>query len=196
MTPGAGGLSPEFVRFLAMELAASVTRQHQALFVPGLLQTRDYGHAIFEAHGADATLAYSRMNLRVRRQQILGDDAGPQFFFVLNETVLRRRFGGVAVMRAQLDQLVGLNRRPNVHIQLLSRLQVGHPAAEESFTLLEFPTGPEVLQLEGVTKDVLVEDDPERAAEYRARFDTLQALAHPADRLDVALAPLLDDLRP
>src|SRR5207248_943647 len=76
------------------------------------------------------------VRVRMRRQQVLDRD-GLQLSFVLDESVLKRRIGGEAVMYDQLQRLVKEADRPNLTLQVLP-LDAQHSVFGESFVIFGF----------------------------------------------------------
>lgn len=83
--------------------------------------------------------AERRVELRMARQACLTEDPPLQFWAIVDEGVLHRRIGGVAVMKAQLLHLIEMSRRPNINIQVLPFSEGWHPGTTGSFSILEFP---------------------------------------------------------
>jgi hypothetical protein len=175
----AHGLSRTYRQFVAHEAEASRINVYQALFVPGLLQTEDYARAISadilgtEPDHADVI---ARVDIRMRRR--LGiverrNGSGPRLRMALDEAVLRRPIGSVAVMRAQLDQLADLAQRPGIELIVVPLR--GHPGLGGTFELLEFAgpdDRPDVLFVESTAADFLIEN-PAVVQPYRKVMDAL-----------------------
>lgn len=183
-------INPALLQYVAMESTATLHRQFQSSFIPGLLQTRDYARNLMAAHdheeGPPAIEQY--VEFRVKRQAAL-DTASAEFFFIIDEAVLRRQVGGPEVMRAQLEHLREVGKRPNVSIQVLPFSVGTHRAMRASFNVLQVPTGVEddddtVVMLQNTLDDSMIKNDPDKAAEYVELFLSLEALATPHDRLD------------
>jgi hypothetical protein len=116
--------------------------------------------------------------VRKARQELLHQEPAVKLWAVLDEAVLRRRIGGAAVMRAQLDRLAEAAEMPHVTIQVLPYDVGEHAALEGSFTILGFARTGEhnVVYLDATTGGVYVEkaQDVER---YAAVFDHVRAAA-------------------
>ena len=101
--------------------AATRIRSVQVATVPGLLQTADYARAVitmFKAITATSTEdVAATVAARVLRQDVL-TEPGRKFEFVITENILRRRVGGAAVMRAQLERLLRLIDLPHITIAI------------------------------------------------------------------------------
>lgn len=113
---------PEFVElYLELEQAARLIQSYESQFVPGLLQTPGYAEAVIrlEHSAAPETQIERRVELRMLRQKRLWGPNPPRLWVILDETVLRRGFGGTATMRAQLEHLIAVSTRPNIGIQVM-----------------------------------------------------------------------------
>src|SRR6266536_3269617 len=101
-------LPPWFRVALGLEESASLIRAYEPQVVPGLLQTEDYIRAITTANfpGAGAEETDRRVALRTARQQLLTRPGAPEYWVVMDETVLRRSIGGPSIMRAQIAHLI------------------------------------------------------------------------------------------
>lgn len=163
--------------FVGLEAGATAMRVFEPTVVPGLLQTESYIRALMRS-GSDAPQAVTdrRVSLRLHRQTRLAGPNPLELRAIVDESVLRRRIGGEAVMREQLQHLVDTAQSPNVTIQILplnfgEHLFLGGPAA-----LLEFreTTHLDVVYLEGLAGDYY-EEQPSEVARYREEFDRLGA---------------------
>ena len=77
--------------------------------------------------------------LRMERQPLLTRDSPPEPWAVIDEAAMRRRVGGQAVMRHQLDHLLELGSLPNVTLQVLPFGAGAHPAMGNPFAIPGFP---------------------------------------------------------
>jgi transcriptional regulator with XRE-family HTH domain len=181
-----------FQSYLGLESAASIIRTYEVQFVPGLLQTENYARAgVRRHHPAEVE---RRVELRMRRQQVLDRDKPPQLWAVVDEAALRRPIGGRQVMREQIEALVAAARRPRVRLQIIPFEAGGHAAAGGAFTLLRFPAPdmPDVIYLEQLTGASYLDkrDDVEH---YSAAMERLSVEAEPPGRTDALLEDILKD---
>lgn len=186
---------PEWLHtYLALEQAADVIRSYEVQFVPGLLQTPAYARAVIELGHAEAPEAQieRRVELRMRRQQILHGPRPPRLWAVIDEAALRRPLGGSATMRAQLEHLAALSELPHVTIQILPFRAGGHSAAGGPVTLVRLPENglPDVVYLEQLISAHYPED-PEDIECYRHVVDKLVTVADPATETRAALRQLM-----
>ena len=142
-----------FEPYVGLEEAASQIRAYEVQFVPGLLQTEDYARAVTMLGYSNPREINRRVGLRIARQAVLTKPEPPSLWAVLDEAVLRRPIGGVAVMRKQLRHLIEAAQRPNITIQVMPFNAGGHAAAGGPFSVLRFADYdlPDVVFLEQLT---------------------------------------------
>ena len=146
--------------YVGLEADAVATKYYQSTIIPGLLQTADYARAIHEV--VVPRLAPTRIDelveVRMTRQRRLTEDPLLNVWAVIDEAALRRVVGGSLVMRAQLDWLVKMARRPNVTMQVISYAAGAHPAMDSTFRILEFGGSvPAVVYVEGLVGWIYVD---------------------------------------
>ena len=130
-----------FELYIGLEQAASIIRAYEVQFVHSLMQTEDYARAvILTAHAHAPGVEIDRhVSIRMRRQQLLTQPGAPRLWAVLDESALRRPWGGPALMRAQLEHLLRVAELPNITLQIVPFRAGPHAAAGGSFTILRFP---------------------------------------------------------
>ena len=161
--------------------------------VPGLLQTESYAREVMRGWFIMFRLPPAELEARVaermRRQQLLTRDQPPSFSAVIDESVIRRRFGDHAVMRRQLDRLAESSRLANVEVRVLP-LAGYHPIGAGTFIYMQFSQQYDVpfhdiVTVEQLDREYLIED-VEDTNKYRVTFERLQAEAlEPDESLDL-----------
>jgi hypothetical protein len=186
-----------FQFYLGLEAAANLIRTYEVQFIPGLLQTREYARAVvLLANGrASAQEIERRVDLRVKRQQVLSSAQPPQVWAVIDEAALRRPIGGYAVQRAQIQSLIDATEMPNVRLQILPFEVGGHAGAGGSFTILRFPEGdlPDIVYVEQLTSALYL-DKREDLDAYAEAMERLCVEADPPGRTADKLAKMLTDM--
>lgn len=166
--------------FVGLESDAASLRSHQALLVPGLMQTEGYTRAVHRAIRPDATEAdvERRIKARLTRQNLLTDSNPPEYWVVLDEAVLYRNVGGREIMRDQLNRLIELAAMPHVTLQVVPFSSGAHAGMEGPFLILGFPeqADPDVVYVENTTTGVYLEE-PSDVHRYTLMFDHLRAAA-------------------
>ncbi len=176
----ADALPAYFEDYVGLEDGAKSLSTYQNQLVHGLMQTPDYAAAVLRAAQPAATTDEVERQLAARttRQALLTASNPLQVWAVLDEAVLRRQVGGIAVMRPQLTRILELAALPNVIVQVLPFDTGAHASMGTSFELLQFPEP-------GDTAIVYIEDQTssqylEAAADidrYTLVFDHLRAAA-------------------
>ena len=172
-----------FETYLGLEQAALIIRTYELQFVPGLLQTRDYARAVTNLGHEDSLEVERRVELRMRRQEILTSPGGPTLWAVLDEAALRRGLAGPSLMKDQLDHLIEMNDLPNVSLQIAPFSYGGHAAAGGPFTILRFAESelPDIVYLEQLTSALYLDKRPD-VEHYAAVMDRLCAQVEPPNR--------------
>ncbi|GGQ06446.1 transcriptional regulator [Streptomyces pseudogriseolus] len=170
-------LMPEwFDRLVGLQEAAATIRTFEIQYVPGLLQTADYTRAVVEPGlpNAPASEVQRRVELRMRRAQLLFREDAPQLWAVIDESVLLRVLGDRTVMREQLDHLAEMAARPNVTLQIVPLNVTNASAPAIPVTYLRFGglDLPDVVYLEHIRSANFLEDLDE-TEEYRIVLDRL-----------------------
>jgi len=183
-----------FEAYLGLEEAATSIRAYEIQFVPGLLQTNEYAHAVtLLGHPtAPADEIERRVRLRMTRQALFTRPQSPHLWVALDEAVLRRPVGRPGVMRRQLTHLLEAAERPNVTIQIIPFQTGGHAAAGGPFSILRFaePDLPDVVYLEQLTSALYL-DKRETVDHYMAVMERLCIEAAPATASPKAINAIL-----
>jgi transcriptional regulator with XRE-family HTH domain len=124
-----------------LESRASAIRVFETVVVPGLLQTPEYAETIIRAADPDANDSEITrwVEIRLTRQRLLTQPNPVQLTAILDEAVLRRRVGGVSVLRAQLDHLTQRASQPNIDLLVLPAAAGAHASPDGPFEILEMP---------------------------------------------------------
>jgi hypothetical protein len=171
----------DFYTFLGLEASAIKIKQFQCLIVPGLLQSRGHIEHLVGFGDKPSERAHRGLEVRLKRQELISDD-GPEFSFVLDESVLYRRVSSSAAMREQLLKLRDSAGHPRVTIQILPFSAGIHTAMKGSFEILELSDKPDdyALFLDQPHKDQLIQRTSEETKDFAVMFTSLTELALPA----------------
>ncbi|GHA25318.1 hypothetical protein GCM10010372_26600 [Streptomyces tauricus] len=163
---------PEYARpasadVVAFESLARSVKDWAPDLVPGLLRTADYSGAVLEAYepvGTDEATdgrPASRETRQARqvRARIFDNPAGPRYWVILDEVVIRRPVGGPHTMAEQLRHIAALVRRHRIIAQVLPLSEGAHAGLEGPFKLMTFDDAPPVayVQVAGTGR---LSDDP------------------------------------
>ena len=125
--------------YIGLEQEATSITCFTMYYVPALLQTEDYARAIIKgiAPKIDPRIHEQRVKARLRRQQLLEQDNPPRYRVLLDEAVLHRRVGSSAIMAAQLDRVLELERTGKATVQVIPFDVGAHAGQDSNFVLLE-----------------------------------------------------------
>ena len=186
-----------FQSYLGLEAAAVLIRSYEVQFVPGLLQTREYARAVvlLGHSGADPAEIDRRVDLRMRRQELLRRPRPPRLWAVVDEAVLRRPIGGPQVMRGQLEALLEATRTPSVRLQVIPFAAGGHAAAGGAFTILRFGDHdlPDIVYIEQLTSALYL-DKREDLDFYALAMERLCVEAEPPENTPDILKRIIADI--
>lgn len=148
-----------FARVAELEREALKIHEWELRIIPGLLQTADYARAIMRAgRPRDSDESIERdVEARIARQEIFVRDDPPMAWFILDESILHRPFGGSHVMRKQLERLEKISELTNVVIQVSPFGVTTNPGMEGPLRILEFLDSPSIWYTEGWDSGRMVE---------------------------------------
>lgn len=163
--------------YIGLEAVATAITSYSMYYVPALLQTEEYARALIKAIAPriDPGVHDQRVEVRLRRQQLLDDDRRPRYRVLLDEAVLCRRIGGPEVMVAQLGKIVEAQRQAKVTLQVIPFEFGAHAAQDSNFVLLEFEDKDlsPVVFVEGLTGNQYIERSTD-IARYREAIEYLR----------------------
>lgn len=161
-----GDVLPEWYEtYVGLEAEASSMHTYESDAVPGLLQTREYAHALTKSTliRADESEVDRRVELRLQRQQRITGTDPLELWVVVGETALRRCVGGPAVLRRQLGHVLELATLPHVTVQVMPLDAGAYPAQVGPFVILRYShhADPDVVYLETHVGGVYLEKEAE-----------------------------------
>ena len=173
-----------YAEFASAEAEAISIWNWEPQVVPGLLQTEGYAREVTRGWYTMFNLPPAELeawvDARMLRQQLLTRDQPPDLSTVIDESVIRRRFGDNSVMHQQLERLIESSDMPHVEVRILP-LGGNHPIGTGTFLYMQFPQQHEVPFLDIVTVEQLdreyyIEDIAD-TNKYRVTFERLRAEA-------------------
>jgi transcriptional regulator with XRE-family HTH domain len=161
--------SGEYREFIGLEAEASSIAVWHVEVITGLLQTERYARSLLAEYSRIEPIAPAiierRVELRMRRKEVLRKTSALDLLIVLDESVLMRQFGDKSVMYEQLQSLAADADRPNITLRVLP-LRPPHPVSAESFVIFSF--GPkddailhDVVATEGLKASFYIENQQE-----------------------------------
>jgi transcriptional regulator with XRE-family HTH domain len=125
---------------IGLEEEAIAITCYSVYYMPALLQTADYAKVIIKAIAPkiNPEILQQRVEVRLRRQQLLDGVNRPRYRVLLDEAILKRPVGGPELMADQLDKVLEAARHGKVAVQVIPFKSGAHAAADGYFILLEF----------------------------------------------------------
>ncbi|MFJ8662224.1 helix-turn-helix domain-containing protein [Streptomyces sp. NPDC093795] len=170
---------PAFFQGMAeLEKQAIELLSYGKLMVTGLLQTEGYMRALLAMRRPplDQEIIEQRVMARLARQDIFERRPAPLLSFVMDEAVLRHRYGGKEVLRGQLEHLLLIGQRRNVELQVVPTDCEDNAGVNGPFTVVTRKDGKQFLYVE-VTNISSLETDPEQAVLASARYGIIRSQA-------------------
>ncbi|MFJ8779218.1 helix-turn-helix domain-containing protein [Streptomyces sp. NPDC102476] len=170
---------PAFFRDAArLEAGAVGLSVYAALAVPGLLQTEEYARAVFRMQRPllDDDVIEQRLAARMVRQDIFTRRPAPLLSFIIEEVVLRKPIGGLAVLRGQLEQILLVGQNRSVEIQVMPTEREDHAGLGGPFNLIDTAEGRRIAYTE-VQDDSRLYTSTGKIRELEARYGILRSQA-------------------
>jgi transcriptional regulator with XRE-family HTH domain len=167
-------LTSATMQVLQFEVQASAIRVFQPVLIPGVLQTRPYAEFLMNFFTEDLSeeTRTARLNVRMQRHgQVFDRPDPPDYYLMLDESVLFREMGGPQVMSEQLRELLVHMRKPNVRLRVVPMADAIMLTMLGQFTI--FDLGDEenaVLYHESIIQDEIVHS-PDLIRFHRQHFD-------------------------
>jgi len=134
---------PQVAGYVSAESEAESVWNWEPQVIPGLLQTRDYARAVrqlwLRMFPGPPSESDRWAETRLIRQQVLSRDPPLELSVVIDESVLRRRFGDRTVMREQLEHLAASAALPNVDVRIYPLDSDDPPLGTGAFSYMQFP---------------------------------------------------------
>ncbi len=192
-----------FETYVGLERSADTIRTFESAYIPGLLQTRDYAHAVIGmSQGtsvvtpAQAREVADRVRIRMERQHILSRADPVRLWAIIDEKALywiprtrevprpgidqdlyRRQIHDI--YRHQIEHLIAMSRNRHITLQILRRDST-RKELTLAFSLLRFgfqrSHRPDLVYIEHLS-DAIYMDDPKDVEPYAALFDRLGVAA-------------------
>lgn len=167
-----------FARVAALEADAIKIHEWEMRVVPGLLQTEEYARAMIGVSSPRQRQEDIEESIRVRmkRQEVFDKENPPMAWFILDESVLHRPFGGRTVMYEQLAKLEQMSESARIVIQILPFVATDQPGMEGPLWIMEFMDSPTIWYTEGWDMGRMVETRAD-VADAMTCFDLIRASA-------------------
>jgi hypothetical protein len=146
--------------------------------VPGLLQPECYVRCVFNLRLPPVTETQLEREVvsRLSRQRLITERPNTSFVFVIEQSVLERRLGGVDVTRQVIDHLLSMSSLRNVEIQVMPTVMEDHCGIDGQMYLAEMPSHQWVGYTEGQRSSTLI-TSPRDVSVLLQRYGKLRSQA-------------------
>lgn len=180
------GLPELWQTMINFESRATRIQNHEAIVIPGLLQTDEYTEAVIQS--INKTLSKAELtNLvasRRARQTVLGRRE-LQFMALIDESALRRPIAESGVMRRQLRHLADSGERTNITVRVVP-LRVGpHAGLRGPFAIMDFDDEPSLVFIENHHVGMFLDEKEDIAAYRVALGNILNEALDPAESAEL-----------
>lgn len=191
-----GGHAVYFAPVAESELRARSIEDWANSIIPGLLQTAPYTRAItYSTHPLYLPEEVeAKVQNRLRRAKLFENPKRPEYWVIMQESLLRNPLLSGLEMAEQLDHIAALTRRRRIVPQILLWNAATQPFMAHSIKLLEFDAEPPIMYTEGPYYGQLVED-PATVKAYRKAYDRLRAAALPSEASLAMIESIAEELR-
>lgn len=189
---GLPGLPPNSATLASYEAEAKRLVDWSPMLIPGLLQTMEYGRAYMQADSIDSKAIELRLTARLRRQQVLRDEA-VDYVALVGESALHCQVGTAKVMVEQMRALLAADERANVTVRIVPSSAPPHPGLLGGFMLLEFPAAPSVVLVE-LLRSSAFHDQEAQTGPYLAAVDRVAAVALGATESRSLMASVISEM--
>ncbi|MER6626915.1 helix-turn-helix transcriptional regulator [Streptomyces sp. NPDC000987] len=172
-----------FQGFVQLEQEALSVSSYCPQLLHGLLQTKDYAHAVLECAfpPLEQEEIEQLVSARMERKSLFDRKPVCVVNMILEETTLRRRIGGVEVMRAQYEYLLVSSKKPNLVLQVMPTARAEHAGLQGPLTILDTPEDTTLVYMEGNGHSTLI-SRPDEVGTLARRYAMIRSQAlHPEE---------------
>lgn len=176
------GHAEYFADVAEMERYAESIEEWAPMLVPGLLQTSAYARAIVRAAmpRASTSEVEQKVNARMERATLFDQERPPEFWAILDESVIRRRPIAPHLMAELLEHIVEMTEATRSIVQVIPETTAAHPLMMGMAKVMAFVDAPPVVYAESLHSGQLI-DYPALVKQYRRSYDLLRAAAMPPE---------------
>ena len=126
--------------YIGLEQDASAITCFMMFYLPALMQTEDYARAIIKAIAPriDPKVLEQRVEVRMRRQEILEREEPPRYRILLDETALHRPAGGRESWRHSLTNWLSIGKKTRLPSRSFLLISASPPSRTATSCLLDF----------------------------------------------------------
>lgn len=126
----------QLAAYIEMEESAAAITEVLPGLIPGLLQTRDYAHAIMSGGNLSSDEVAMRVAIRMGRRDTITRTEPVKYTAFIGEAAIHQTVGSRSIMVEQFGYLLEKMRLPNVTVRIMPLDSGWHPGIEGSFIIM------------------------------------------------------------
>jgi transcriptional regulator with XRE-family HTH domain len=158
----------QLATFVELEQGAAAVTEVTTMLIPGLLQTRDYAHAIMSNDNLPPDEVVTRIAVRMGRREAITRPAPIRLSAFIGEAAIHQIIGNRAVMVEQFRHLLEMALRPNIAVRIMSFDRGWQPALAGAFVLFMSQNKIPVVHMEHWRSATFLHEDDDVSAYMRA----------------------------
>ncbi|MFJ7946246.1 helix-turn-helix domain-containing protein [Streptomyces sp. NPDC096354] len=172
------GLASWFRHWAQLEQAATSLGTYECRVIPGLLQPESYARAVTASVPPvkNEEQVDHQVAARLRRQELFQRKPPIAFSFIIEQALIERGTGGVAVTRELIEHLLKQATRFNIELQIMPLLQPDHAGFDGPLQVLETEDNKWFGYAEGQRGGMLI-SDPKEVSITLQRYAKLRSQA-------------------
>ncbi|WP_187281292.1 helix-turn-helix transcriptional regulator [Nonomuraea sp. C10] len=159
-----------------IEPQAVILQSWDPLVIPGCLQTPEYARALISST-CPAEQVEERVLARTRRVHLFDRPNAPIYLALVDENVLHRPLGSVAILADQLGHLLKLSQHPRITVQVVPVAAGCVVGLLSAFSLARLRGGAEIVSTDSWLSGH-VTGDYDAVAQLKVRYETIRADAY------------------
>jgi transcriptional regulator with XRE-family HTH domain len=164
-------LTTTYEELISLESQSTRIVTASSSVIPGLLQSPAYANSTLRASPfvTDPDDAATLVEIRIKRQRILTEDAPVEYVALLGEALLQVQIGGLEVQVEQLTHLLELTALDNVSVRIAPFVSPFLIMGEISILEFTGPRDPSVVHIE-YQDGAIFKETPRDVARYKRRL--------------------------
>lgn len=116
--------------------------------IPGLLQTRDYAHALMSVSNLSPDDVTTRVAIRMGRRNSITEAGSARYTAFIGQAAIYQSIAYRPAMREQLAYLLTMAERPNITVRIMPFASSWHPGLDAPFAYIEVADQTPIVHLE------------------------------------------------
>lgn len=187
------GQRQQLAAYVEMEQSAAMVTEVLLSLIPGLLQTRDYAHAIMSGGSLSPDEITTRVTIRMGRRDGITRPDPIRYTAFIGEAAILQIVGNRSVMVEQLRYLLEMMKRPNINVRVMPFESGWHPGLGAPFILIHPANSNPVVHVE-LRRSLLFLHEPDGVDAYTDSLRMINKISLPVDASARLISERLENL--